>query len=507
MTFMSAARVTPITLPGAPSSRPRLEMVLIAGVLLVLLTAAGAVLGNRTYRQARQEVITRAEFAAGTAALETNAYLSASITMLDVLAATPAVRTGDPEQIRQHVLDASAIAPELGGVIWSDSAGVVQVRTGASLLDASVSRPQAEAIARVMAGRRPAVGPIFGSAAAGGPFVFIAVPVFGEQGQANGVLAGMLTLSTLQERLVGFRPAAAGVVGIVDAGGRGLADNSDAPAPVTAGSVFGRGRGDSRGVFENTAGLQGEPGRLLAYASVPTGDWLVVTEQPSGDAFAPARASFITSLTALVAVALAGMAGVIAMDRRGRDEREQRLTHQAFHDGLTGLPNRMLFMDRLAHALTSLRRRNGRVAVLFLDLDGFKAINDSMGHATGDAMLSAVSERLVATFRINDTVSRYGGDEFAVLVEDVAHDADILRLAERCVDRVSRPLQIHGRSVTVNASIGVAICDPSRGFLSAGELVREADDALYQAKAAGKGRVMLFEPDAAADPDGGAGCS
>jgi diguanylate cyclase (GGDEF)-like protein/PAS domain S-box-containing protein len=171
-----------------------------------------------------------------------------------------------------------------------------------------------------------------------------------------------------------------------------------------------------------------------------------------------------------------------------RKRLEHQLTHQAFHDPLTGLANRALFIDRVNHA--SQRRDDGRrVAVLFMDLDDFKTINDSLGHVAGDLVLRAVSERLRAALRPEDTVARLGGDEFAVLLEHA--DPEVARaVADRLLEALDAPFEIGGRQVRIGASIGAAFAADGG---NADALLRNADVAMYTAKGRGKGRIELFE--------------
>ena len=168
---------------------------------------------------------------------------------------------------------------------------------------------------------------------------------------------------------------------------------------------------------------------------------------------------------------------------------ERQLIHEAFHDPLTGLANRALFIDRVDHAL-SRREEPRRLAVLFMDVDDFKTINDSLGHAAGDLVLVAVAERLRACLRPEDTVARLGGDEFGVLVED-AEGALPSEVAARLLGALRNPFEISGKQVHIQASIGLAFgSDESR---TANELLRNADVAMYTAKSRGKGRVERFE--------------
>jgi diguanylate cyclase (GGDEF)-like protein/PAS domain S-box-containing protein len=181
-----------------------------------------------------------------------------------------------------------------------------------------------------------------------------------------------------------------------------------------------------------------------------------------------------------------------AHDVTERKALERRLAHQAFHDSLTGLANRALFLERVRHALERTTRSGGTVAALFVDLDDFKTVNDSLGHAAGDDLLIGVAERLREATRPTDTPARFGGDEFAVLLEDVGAAGDVAAVAERVLAEIARPIHLRGKRVAVRASIGIAIA--ARG-ISAEELLRNADTAMYTAKDVGKGRYSTFEPD------------
>ncbi|MDF1505846.1 EAL domain-containing protein [Roseisolibacter sp. H3M3-2] len=187
--------------------------------------------------------------------------------------------------------------------------------------------------------------------------------------------------------------------------------------------------------------------------------------------------------------------GGIVVNVRDVTERallQQQLAHQAFHDPLTGLANRTLFRDRVAHALARTGRSRSSVAVLFLDVDDFKTVNDSLGHAAGDRLLAAVGERLLNATRGCDTVARLGGDEFAVLLENAGDGADALTVASRVAAALRAPLVIDGRELMLDASIGVARADLDDG---PEELLRNADVAMYRAKHGGKGRTELFAPE------------
>jgi diguanylate cyclase (GGDEF)-like protein/PAS domain S-box-containing protein len=181
----------------------------------------------------------------------------------------------------------------------------------------------------------------------------------------------------------------------------------------------------------------------------------------------------------------------IAIDRKAF---ESRLAHQAHHDPLTGLPNRVLFIEFLTVALARARRRDSAVAVLFLDLDRFKFVNDSFGHDTGDELLTSLARRLQSVVRPGDTIARFGGDEFVVLCEDLDATASRLQaieVAERLIAAVEQPFSCQGQPQFLSASIGIALSNGTDDRSEA--LVRDADAAMYRAKERGKGRWELFD--------------
>jgi len=177
---------------------------------------------------------------------------------------------------------------------------------------------------------------------------------------------------------------------------------------------------------------------------------------------------------------------VMAVDRDAAIDVQEKMTYRAMHDDLTGLPNRALLFDRLNHAMTSAHRRRSLLALLFIDLDDFKAINDTLGHGAGDALLVEVAERLTGVLRQDDTLARLSGDEFVIICENLATGADgaasgaISALIERVQEALSKPARLGDTLCTISASIGVAAAETNH--VSAEDLVRAADHDMYRAK-------------------------
>ncbi|HEY6689634.1 MAG TPA: PAS domain S-box protein [Rubrobacter sp.] len=190
----------------------------------------------------------------------------------------------------------------------------------------------------------------------------------------------------------------------------------------------------------------------------------------------------------------------VVRDVTGRKALEEQLARQAFHDSLTDLPNRALFLDRLGHTLARARRGDGQAAVLFVDLDDFKIVNDSLGHESGDRLLTQVAERLRSCVRPGDTVARLFGDEFAVLLESSTAGEEAQMVAARILEKLQEPFDLDGREIFASASIGITDCEPVRGADQAPhqgwpeDVLRRADLAMYTAKRRGKNGYEVFSP-------------
>jgi diguanylate cyclase (GGDEF)-like protein/PAS domain S-box-containing protein len=196
----------------------------------------------------------------------------------------------------------------------------------------------------------------------------------------------------------------------------------------------------------------------------------------------------------------AAVGGIVVnlRDITERKQFEEQLTYQAFHDPITKLANRALFRDRVEHALRRRRDRGQPVAVLFLDLDDFKTINDTFGHVAGDRLLQTIASRLESALRVGDTVARLGGDEFSVLLDDVAHETEVSAIVEHLLDEIGAPLVLEEREISVQCSIGIAairLTGDAQAALTETELLRNADVAMYQAKAAGGNTYRYFKPE------------
>lgn len=182
-----------------------------------------------------------------------------------------------------------------------------------------------------------------------------------------------------------------------------------------------------------------------------------------------------------------------AHDITALKEAEEQIRQLAYYDTLTGLPNRRLLIDRLNHALTQARRFGRSMAVMFLDLDRFKRINDTLGHSGGDELLKQVAQRLTGCVRAGDTIARPGGDEFVIVLTEIGHSLDAARVAEKIIEALASPVRIDDRPVRITPSIGIALY-PDNECDDVEELMIKADMAMYAAKEAGRNAYRFFQP-------------
>ena len=239
-------------------------------------------------------------------------------------------------------------------------------------------------------------------------------------------------------------------------------------------------------------------GNVVSLAPFGIGGWGGATAQSTAEFYGPLRSGNLHIELGIIALlVVAGLLVLILNHRRETARRrfQAQLAYQAAHDGLTSLYNRSVFLERLAQAQARARRRHSDVAVLYLDLDLFKPVNDNRGHEVGDAVLVAVATRLSATVRASDTVARMGGDEFAVLLEDIDDPTEVEGVARRIVADLAAPVSVAGGPTSVGVSIGIAYSRDGAGDAEA--VIRDADLAMYRAKDAGGSR---FERAAMSQP-------
>jgi diguanylate cyclase (GGDEF)-like protein len=376
------------------------------------------------------------------------------------------------------------------------------------------------------------------------PSLRFSTPVIARSGEMVGVLSGTVALGALDlfDMSPGAeRPISGGLLLISPADGVFVASTDPAMVltplpPPGVNLLHDRAMAGHRGtgITRNAKGVE----ELSGMASVPMAKWFVVARIPTSEAFAAVtrtRSNLLRATLLNLALVVALVTGllwwalkplfdaarhadamtsgdaplqplrVVRDDEVGHlttafngllaklSDSQAELSRQAHHDALTGLPNRRLLADRLEQALARARRNGTRIALLVLDLDGFKLINDTHGHDAGDDALRATAERFAGALRADDTLARVGGDEFVLLATDLPGSADEVRkgadtLAARCVALAQQPLDVRGRPMRLGVSIGVIVCN---GDASADQALTSADRAMYEAKQAGRGRHVF----------------
>lgn len=314
------------------------------------------------------------------------------------------------------------------------------------------------------------------------PLVALAVPI-AVAGSTKALFVGYVRLdrSALETYVHSIRYGKTGKAYVVDAAGTIVAGTD----PADVGRSIGQPRAVNAVVQGKAGDYQGN-GHLVSYAPFGVGGWSGMTVQNSSEFFGPIRSGQLRVELAIIALlAIASVVITILGYKREASRRrfQEQLAYQAYHDSLTGLPNRAMLLDRLGAALSRARRQGSAVAVLYLDLDRFKRVNDTLGHEAGDGVLVATAARLTSVVRPYDVVARMGGDEFAIVIEDLAAPLALQTarsLAGRIIADVTRPIQVTDQLSTVGVSIGVAITDTAREDVET--ILRDADLAMYRAK-------------------------
>lgn len=398
-----------------------------------------------------------------------------------------------------------------------------------------------------VATRQPVVSKPLITRATGEPALVIAIPIYDERGELNVVLAGITPLATpgFLDLIRDMRLGLHGSYQLVSPKHRLIALTSLPEEPLALARASGTDTvveaaiGGARGI-QVIRGPAGEE-EVAAIVDIPQSGWLLISRQPTQEVFEPAvralkQLLMVAILLALPVIGLlmvalnrmlqplASLADEISdMAEGGRSmqpiaagsssaeianvalsfnrlqgrlqEQERRLTEMAQFDNLTGLPNRRLLEERLASEVLRVRRSRAGIALLFLDLDGFKAVNDRHGHQVGDQLLIEVARRLQQCVRDVDTVARLGGDEFLILLSESTNPRDAAaRVAQACIDALAAPLSIQEHQVSIGVSIGIAYAeDGATEGLMAERLVGMADLAMYSAKAAGRNRYCFQE--------------
>ncbi|RIX43083.1 MAG: sensor domain-containing diguanylate cyclase [Rhodocyclales bacterium GT-UBC] len=395
--------------------------------------------------------------------------------------------------------------------------------------------------------RRPYISKPLITRATGQPALVVAIPVITEGGELLGVLAGVTPLATpgFLDLILGAHPGRHGSYQLVAPSYHLFALASELGDAITALPE----KGNDLVIDQLLAGARGTriirngngQDELTTMIDIPTAGWVLVARQPTDEAFEPVWNTVRN--TTLIAILLAFPIVVILFTALSRLlqplsrlaeeihdmaegtrpmqpvatgsadevadvansfnrlqqqllEQERRLADMAHRDTLTGLPNRLLINDRLDNELLRIARSGHGLALLFLDLDGFKPVNDQYGHRVGDLLLIEIAGRLRNCIREADTVARLGGDEFLILLSDTETPQEAAeRVASDCIQALAQPIHIESYAITIGVSIGIAICNGEEAAsISAGQLVSFADIAMYQAKADGRNRYVRYTP-------------
>ncbi|ANQ85486.1 putative signaling protein [Azoarcus olearius] len=528
-------------------SQSLLARLIAFGLLLVILGSfARYYLLAKYLREDLTQLVSAQQLAyAEAVAQDIDFKLRERLRLLQRLAATlPQTLLDDPERLGAWLAERHKLNPVFSlGIVVADTRGTVLAdypaapgRSGGSLAGDPDFTHALKGEGRI---GRPKTGLFTGA-----QLLPMSVPLRARDGSVRAVLIGLTALAApdFLDRISHGRIGESGGFLLVSPADRlfvaaGRPELAMKPTPPSGVNPLHDKAMDGfrgAGVTTNAQGVE----EVSAIASVPSTGWFVVARLPTAEAYAPVRrAQEVVIRQSMIAVALVlGVAGFFIRRMLGPLHRAARLAERmtagelpltplpvvrddevglltrafnqllgkltasqvdlqrmAHHDELTGLPNRVLLADRLRQGLARARRKDSRIAALYLDLDGFKPINDSLGHEAGDIALRDVSARLRAVLRQSDTLARVGGDEFVLLVTDLASREDcagVTELARRCIEAVAPPLSIKGHTLRVGVSIGIAFGaahdDPEAVLMA-------ADHAMYEAKKAGRGCYRIAE--------------
>ncbi|HMT81474.1 MAG TPA: diguanylate cyclase [Azonexus sp.] len=392
--------------------------------------------------------------------------------------------------------------------------------------------------------RQPFISKPLIARATGQPALVIAIPVFNHEQKLLGILAGVTPMSTpgFLDLILDATPGKNGSYALVSPQHRLFVLATDVTLSVTPLPLHGQDPvldaaiSGQRGI--TTLRNANHADELVAIADIPSTQWILVARQATGDAFEPVTNTLrntllitallsLPSIVVLFAVLSHLLKPINLLARELHDmaegtrpmqpvethtadevadvahsfnrlqsrllEQEQRLEAMAHHDPLTGLPNRRLIDEQLENELRRIQRSGRGLALLFLDIDGFKPVNDAHGHQIGDLVLAEIAWRLRIVIRDVDTVARLGGDEFLILLNDTEKPREAAeRVAQKCIDALSMPITINNLVIQIGVSIGISTCSgPQAETTTVKQLVNRADQAMYRAKAEGRNRYTL----------------
>lgn len=467
-------------------------------------------------------------------------------TLHRLAAAAPLGDLNDREALQawlaaQHRLQ-SAFVPGLA-ILAPDGRALAEVRTATVMLASNTAETMPTWVRNALKGT-PALGRPLRAPQTGETLLPMAAPITDPQGRVLAVLTGLTALDApgFLQPLAQARVGSTGGLLVISPHDRLIVAATDPEQVLRAAPAMGQiPLFDAAAIGHQGGGLITEASGAEAVAGVapvPGAGWFVVARMPADEAFVTiertrhfVRVHAVATVVIFLLLASVGLYLVFrpllrAADHADRMSRgdmplaplpvarddevghltkafnrllarlidsQNELARMAHHDALTGLPNRLLLADRMGQALARARRTRTRLAVLFMDLDGFKPINDSLGHEAGDLALVEVGRRLAAIVRESDTLSRVGGDEFALVLSDLGPDSDeasasARAVATKCMQALAEPVQIAGQPCALGLSIGIALGDGDSSFDA---LMSTADSAMYQAKQMGRGRYVL----------------